>query len=463
MMKKKVVLLNPPGRNGVIRDYYCSHLSKGTYLWPPLDLLVVSGQLRDFCDVIVLDCIAERMDADEAMTRLNCFKPDAVICLAAAVAWQSDMKFLKKIREQLSVKIIVSGDFPRAFPQEVLERNDHIDAVLFDFTECELAGYICGNGSGPYRHVITREERPPDLSAEGRNFSYPVPQYDQFPFSRYHLPHILYHPFVPFLTTFGCMHSCTFCPFERIPFKRRDMENIAEELDAIKARGVREILLKDQSFGSHEQHAQDFCRVMEKKGSPFSWSCEMRVDAANEGLLEAMKKTGCHTVMFGVESADQNVLDDHKKGIHLPQIREAFAVAKRLKLRTLAHVMMGMDGETEESQEELIQFCLELDPQYVSFNIAAPLWNTTFRERLAGQGRIFDNKIEVDSSYEFPVWASDRLSAETVYRLHQQAVRRFYLRPGYIMRELFGVKSLYRGKMMFREGLNLLTRQWMRC
>lgn len=457
-MKKKVVLLNPPGQEDVIRDYYCGHLAKGKYLWPPLDLLVISGHLRDFCDCIVLDAVVTKTNKDKTIAFLKSCHPDAVVCLVAAVSWHSDIDFLKKIKGQISTKIIVSGDYPRAYFQEVLEKYTFIDAVLLDFTECELSGYICKDGQGLFHNVITRNDSQSNVAVERKIFSYPVPQYDLFSFLKYHLPHVRYHPFVPFLTTFSCMHSCIFCPFERIPFKLRDMGNVEEELVAIRSKKIKELLLKDQSFGSHEQHAKDFCQLMEKMASPFSWSCEMRVDAANESLLQKMKKTGCHTVMFGVESATEEVLQRHRKGIHLLQVREAFSLAKKLKLRTLAHVMIGMDGENKESQEKLIQFCFELDPQYVSFNVAAPLWNTTFRDRAQQEGRIFNDKIEVDSSYEYPVWESDFLSAGTVHRLHQAAMRRFYFRPSYMAREFLGAKSLYRRKMMLREGMNLLLK-----
>ena len=43
---KKVLLLNPPGDRLYIRDQFCSHVSKGTYYWQPLDLLMISARLH---------------------------------------------------------------------------------------------------------------------------------------------------------------------------------------------------------------------------------------------------------------------------------------------------------------------------------------------------------------------------------------------------------------------------------
>ena len=42
----KVLLLNPPSDRLYIRDQFCSHVSKGTYYWQPLDLLQISARLN---------------------------------------------------------------------------------------------------------------------------------------------------------------------------------------------------------------------------------------------------------------------------------------------------------------------------------------------------------------------------------------------------------------------------------
>ena len=44
-MKKTILLLNPPYRELIIRDNYCCYTSKSGYLWPPVDLLYLSGIL----------------------------------------------------------------------------------------------------------------------------------------------------------------------------------------------------------------------------------------------------------------------------------------------------------------------------------------------------------------------------------------------------------------------------------
>jgi radical SAM superfamily enzyme YgiQ (UPF0313 family) len=454
-MRKKVILLNPPSFPAVIRDYYCSHFAKGSYMWPPLDLLVMSGSLHGSFDCTVIDANVLKMDIERTIDEIKRHKPDLIISLVASVTWGPDMKFLKRIRSETGISaLVVSGDYARSYPQKVLEENQFIDAIILDFTDCDIAGFLASPQKQTFRNILRRGEQA--IFEEKKVFSYPIPRHELFPINKYHLHHLQYHPFTALLTTFGCMYNCTFCPFERIHFKRRELENIQEELKYLKFRRIREVLLLDQSFGSDREHAERVCEIMEKECGDLSWSCEMRVDAAREDLLLKMKKAGCHTLMFGVESADEEVLRKHNKRITVQQIRDAFSLAKRTGLRTLAHVMIGMDGENAGSQERLIKLCLELDPQYVSFNIAAPLWDTTFRDILESEKKIFNQKVEIDSSMGVPVWESGSLRTEEVLEWHRKAFRRFYYRPFYIFKYLLEARSAYRVKMMIKEGLNIL-------
>lgn len=456
LMKKKVLLLNPPARKGVIRDYYCSHLAKGNYLWLPQDLLVFSGMLQDDCDLSVIDAMVMPLSEDKTLEEIQSFSPDIIICMVAAVNWRSDMRFLSKLSQKTSALIIVSGDYSRIYPRQVLTENTCIDAIVLDFSHCGILSYVFNPHSDSIVNIMTRESMHEEIVAVNEACSYPPPRHDLFPIKRYHLPHIQCHPFTTILTTFGCMHACSYCPYERIPFKLRTIESIEQELRSIKSMGIRELFFRDQCFGSHREQAYAVCRLFEEVSHPFSWSCEMRTDKADETLLKAMKKSGCHTIMFGVESASENILRKHNKNISLQRTKEAFHLAKQLGIRTLAHVIVGMQGEDELSLQRLIDFCIELDPNYVSFNIANPAWDTSFRDALEKNNKIFDPKIEVDHSIGQPVWESSQLSARQVWEFRNRAIRKFYLRPTFVIREFFGAKSHYRRKMMLKAGLEVL-------
>ncbi|HQH46691.1 MAG TPA: hypothetical protein PLQ86_12055, partial [Candidatus Aminicenantes bacterium] len=53
----KVLLLHCPGDKIYIHDLYCSYSSKANYYWPPSDLVVLSGVLRE-TRLEVIDAVA---------------------------------------------------------------------------------------------------------------------------------------------------------------------------------------------------------------------------------------------------------------------------------------------------------------------------------------------------------------------------------------------------------------------
>ena len=454
---KRVLLLNPPADPPVSRDYYCGHFTKGRYDWPPLDLLVMSGVLSGPFEVHVLDAVVEKLNPDEAHARIDALRPDAVVALTAAVSWTSDMAFLARLTEESPTPLLISGDYARAEPEAVLAQQPFIEAVILDFTENDASAFLAGERGPGLRNLYTRAHSgAPEINGS-RTFRYPTPRHELFPLKRYRMPQSLHHPAVPMLTDFGCPFACDFCFMERVKHRLRDMENGAEELAALRTLGIRELFLSDQSFGSHAAHAREVCQTLRAVGrGRFTWAASMRVDAARPDLLQLMREAGCHTLMLGVETATQEVLDDHRKGTTTDQIRCAFAVARSMGFRTLAHFMIGLTGEDEESLERLVEFAIALDPDIASFNIAAPAWNTSFGDRVRGEGWRRAEGVEIAGSAAAPVWEQPGLPVDTIVRLRDEAVRRFYMRPGYILKQLARVRSTYQLRTLFREGIGML-------
>ena len=452
----KVLLLNPPAAERVARDYYCSHVTKGPYYWPQIDLLALSGRaLAAGHEVAVLDAVVEDLSPAAALKRVLAAAPDALVALTGAVSWSGDAAFIESVRSALSCTILVMGDYARAEPAAILEHHPDIDGVILDFADCDLEACLGAPAAEPWRNIFTRHPGSDPKPSRARSFSYPTPRHELFGLARYHLPTLLHHPFTVLMTEYGCPFDCSYCYFERIDSKRRDLDGTEQELRHIRALGIREIELMDPSFGSVRKHALDVCETFSRVAEDFSWSCEMRVDAADEELLGAMKAAGCHTLMFGVETPTEQVLESHRKPTETGRVLEVFAMARRLGIRTLAHFMLGLTGETPESLERLLAFALELDCDFASFNVARPNWNTSFRDDVLEKGWLRDPGVETANAGFLPVWESPDLSRDRIVELRDRAHRAFYLRPSYILRQLRGIRTGYQLKTLARSGAHL--------
>src|SRR5512134_2792095 len=126
----KVLLLNPPASQRVCRDDYCGHVAKGSYYWPQIDLLALSGWLHEAgCELKLLDAVVDGMSPEQADRIVDDFRPDVVVSLMAAISWSEDVAFLHGIHQRHSSRILVSGDMPRADPQATIAGNEFIEAV----------------------------------------------------------------------------------------------------------------------------------------------------------------------------------------------------------------------------------------------------------------------------------------------------------------------------------------------
>jgi len=105
------------------------------------------------------------------------------------------------------------------------------------------------------------------------------------------------------------------------------------------------------------------------------------VDTINEELITIMRKSGCVQIDFGVESGNQRILDEIiGKKTNITQITEAFALAKKHKIRTLANFMLGFPTETYQELKDTERIADFIDADVYIFSIATPLPGTRLYE-----------------------------------------------------------------------------------
>ena len=75
MARPTVLLLNPPGNQRIMRDYFCSKVSKGSYYYHPVDLLFLSGWLGEHYHVRVLDSVVQRLSPRATLAYIKTLRP----------------------------------------------------------------------------------------------------------------------------------------------------------------------------------------------------------------------------------------------------------------------------------------------------------------------------------------------------------------------------------------------------
>jgi len=459
---KKLLLLNPPGTKRYFRDYFCTCVSKAKYYYHPIDLVYLSGILNKDFELSVIDAIAEQASQIQTLENIKKINPEIIIFLISSPSYEEDVPFLIELKSRFpSAEFIGIGDVYREIKSKAFPLHPFLDATLMDFSTSDILAYLNGNKDAPVKNVIFRKGgqivEGPEKHDYG-NFDMPVPRWDLFPLDKYVFPFSIRGKWATMLTDFGCPYTCTFCPMSTVGFKLRKIETVIDEIRLLKKLGINEQFFRDQTFGVNKKRTYEMLDRFINEKLDLSWTCFSRVDVVNEELLKKMKEAGCHTVMFGIETSNEELLIAYKKNIAIKQILDALALCKKVGLKTCGTFIIGLPGETKESILRTIEFSKKIDIDYASFNIATPRFGTSFRKDMLEKNLVDEKIIKMDSAKSKPVFneKEDGLSNDEIFGLQRKAIKEFYFRPKYLAKRIFKICSIYEFKEHMKQGISIL-------
>lgn len=458
----KVLLINPPWVIGEGKNLWESVGS----CWPSLGLAYIAAVLEKAGhQVWYLDYPALGLTVKDTEKILMTYQENFdYIGLSATTPLINSALLIADTAKRLwpKVKIVFGGVHPSVMPDEVMAQPA-VDFVVIDEGEetmreladgkkpAEILG-LCHKAGG---RVIKNALRPLIKNLD----QIPPPAYHLLPMAKYYPAVGSYRrlPVMIMFATRGCPGRCTFCyrTFRGV-VRKRSARNILDEIKILQRDyGVKEVAFYDDTFTLFKDVVLEFCGMIIKEKIDLTWSCFTRVDHINEELLRIMKRAGCHLILFGVESADEQILKNINKRIFLTQVVQAVKAARKIGVETRASFMIGNQGETEETIKKTIAFAIKLDPDEVQFNIATAYPGTEFFN-WAKAGGYIKNFNWHDYSMSNVVLELPGLSRNKLQDYYELAHRQFYFRPKIILRRLSHVRTWPQLKQEISGGIILL-------
>ena len=403
-------------------------------------------------------------------------EPDLVGISSATANFKGAIRMAHLAKEVSKPTTIIGGVHASALPLETLRDYPEFDIVVIGEGE-ETMEELC-------RHLESGKEVLQDIKGiayrgNGRLEKTPprtlIQNLDQLPFPAREMVDLnLYRPQVhlyrgrksaTILTSRGCPAPCTFCATAVTMgnrFRKHSPEYVLREIrHLVTEYGIQDFVIVDDTFTIDKQRVVAICNQIIEQGLDIGWFCFARVDNATVDLYETMKKAGCFSMFFGIESADPQVLKNIKKGTTVEQARKALHLANKIGLKTEAGFMLANPGDTRASIKKTIALARELNPVIASFNIMTPFPGTEEYERylpLDPVGmRNWDNFIPKGIT---PLIEPDGLSRRDLQKFLVEAYLRFYLRPQQLLRILRNITSWEEFKVYLRGGLGLFRRIW---
>ncbi|MGI2335573.1 MAG: B12-binding domain-containing radical SAM protein [Dehalogenimonas sp.] len=174
-------------------------------------------------------------------------------------------------------------------------------------------------------------------------------------------------------TSRGCPSKCIFCynpPFHKGQLGEFSAERIVGQMEILKKRyGVTLFRFFEDDFCHNRPRLHRFCRLIIQNKMQIRWDCDARAGLTEEDVM-LMKKSGCASVGFGVESGSPRMLAFIRKTAKLEDIKETFKLLVKYRILPKLYLISELPTETVEDFEATKQLIRELgNPpyQYVSF------------------------------------------------------------------------------------------------
>jgi len=375
----KILVVNPPAFNkkDFIREGRCMQTkSSWAALWMPLSLCYISAVLKnEGHEIRLVDCIAEKLDNKKLLDISRVFSPDLAVINTAIPSVAGDLQTASLLKETISgIRIIIVGMYPTLFEKEVLQKFTQVDYAIMDEPEWVIAHLVKSlSGYGPlaavrgliYRNdndiiVIERQV----LSANKLD-DLPFPARDLINNDAYRLP-TNGKKFTLLSVGRGCSGNCIYCIaniYYGRRFRKRSVTSVISEIEeCVNRHDIRNFLFWGESFTTDKNYGEEICDEIIKKDIKITWSTTSRVDTLNQLLLDKMKKAGCVLLGLGIESYDQTILDNARKGVTTGQIEQAVSMVRKAGIKSMGHFVFGLPGETKITAMKSIKFaCRSVD------------------------------------------------------------------------------------------------------
>ena len=315
---------------------------------------------RDVCRQLVLPLVESE-------------RPDVVgVSIGTQMQLLAGLTFCKMIKESFpQIHITVGGNIitrlQEEFPTHERLFTDVIDTAIMYEGEHALLWLLEALAGGraitSVPNLIYRTtdgiQVNKDIYTE-KTTALPLPDFDGFPLDSYFVPTRI----LPYLATRGCYWGrCTFCDHGQGYFDQyRGMpaHQVVEQVKALKDKYQAEhFLFADESYPP--ALFKKVIQLLVDQNVGIKWTTLIRFEESlsDPELWRLAAKSGCCTLYYGMESANERVLNLMDKHVKKSVIENNLKLASAAGIWNHVMAFYGFPGENHEEAEETRQFLLD--------------------------------------------------------------------------------------------------------
>jgi radical SAM superfamily enzyme YgiQ (UPF0313 family) len=439
--------------------------------WPPLGILYLATILQERgVDVSVLDQPAKGYTIEETVKWVEKEDPDILGFTTFSSSGRTATLLCREVMKIKPSIINVLGGYYATFnANRVLKKYASVNIIVRgegENTVVDLVHTLKKGGDLKKVLGITFREGNTVVSTPDRPL---IKDLDTIPFPDRSLLDVEYHStiagakiavkkFTSLLFSRGCIHGCTFCSTQKFcnhRWRQRSINKTVEELQYLTSQGYKQFIFVDDSFTLNQKRVIQLCKTMRREKLDVEWFCEGRVDSCSYEMFKEASKAGCKVIYFGVESANQRILDYYNKKITPQQSENAIKTARKAGMDIIVgSFILGAPDETREEIQNTLNFAKKLQIDFPRFNIlgADPgtnIWNELKMKGILNEEEYWETGISVSKI------CPNAVPFEEIEQMIHQALREYLKRSSFILTQIGRLlKSPYRMRIL----LNNLNR-----
>jgi radical SAM superfamily enzyme YgiQ (UPF0313 family) len=296
--------------------------------------------------------------------------------------------------------------------------------------------------------------------------SQPMPALDCIDVNQYFM--------MPIQFSVGCPYTCEFCDIPMIygrVARTKSAERVVAELEAIYERGfVGMILFVDDNLIADRKALRAMLeRVIawqKERRYPFAMTGEATINLARDrDLLRQLHDARFTNIFFGIESPEPDTLAVMSKRQNLqdPMVESIRAVQEH-GIEVIFGMILGLDGNDEDSGRRMAEFVRQTNPVVVYFNLLAALPKTPLWERLEREGRLLEREGDALQSEELlsclATNVAYRLPNDTVVRMLRETIAEVYSPAATYRRFRWNAENVYGKQLAGTPPVQTRARQW---
>lgn len=257
------------------------------------------------------------------------------------------------------------------------------------------------------------------------------------------------------ITSRGCPFRCAFCVnIAKLPYRVRAVDNVVEEIQEYYDRGFKYLAIYDDNFLLDKKRAMKIMDEIIKRRIRMRIIVLGRVDSADQVLYRKLKEAGVVMIMFGIESANQDVLDFYHKQVTVQQIREAVTMCNQMGILSYGWFILGAPMETREHFENDLRLANETHLDLAYYNVLGYPEGSKLWEDACQKGLIEENETIVRANEKLSNFTFEELCA-----IRASMTERFYLDFARLLRIAY---KFWRFKQLFHLLTILLRNNYVR-